>query len=352
MSSRSVIIQGALAALALLFAYATWQREPELTSGEVFVLDATKNDLQRIRFEDQEAKTWVELVKDRDSAGPFVTVRLSGYDNTGASMPAGHPGVQLKMPERLIRGSETAQRLFDKFAPLRGKRALGVLEASKAKELGLDTTKRFLEVTTRAGKRRFAIVPAPPGGSDPYLRDVQDNRVYVIDRPILTDLQAATTNLVERRLHNFRIEEVDRVVIIAGTKKREFIGSRIDQFPGIRLAPAEAPDKPDTTLKNWHDRIFGLFPTEVLGKGENPASGAPTVHLRLEYFSRGRPIGWAELARTKVPILPTPASGNAPPPPALTPEVLVRSEHSLGWYRVASDNNALLTEGETLVAKK
>jgi hypothetical protein len=343
-SSRSVVIQAGLALLALLFAYTTWQRQPELTSGEVFVLEVTKNDLQRVRFEDQEAKTWAELTKDKDAAGTFTTVRLSGYDNTGASVPAGHPGVVLKMPERLLRGSETAQRLFDKFAPLRGKRALGVLDAAKSKELGLDTTKKFLEINARGWKRRFAIVPAPPGGNDPYIKDVQDNRVYVVDRPILTDLQAATTNLVDRRLHAFRIEEVDRVVITGAGKRREFIGSRIEQFPGIRLAPVEAPDKSDATLKNWHDRIFGLFPTEVLGKGENPASGAPTVSLKLEYFSRGRPIGWAELARTKPPA----ASTGTPP----NPDVLVRSEHTLGWYRVASDSNALLTEGETLLQKK
>jgi hypothetical protein len=348
-SSRSVVIQGALAALALLFAYATWQRQPELTTGEVFVLEMTKNDLQRVRFEDQEAKTWAELNKDKDSRGAFVTVRLSGYDSTASAsaMPAGHPGVALKMPERLVRGSETAQRLFDKFAPLRGKRALGVLDGGKIKELGLDKTKKFLEISARGVKRRFAIVPAPPGGSDPYIKDVQDNRVYVIDRPILTDLQAATTNLVDRRLHAFRIEEIDRVVITRGDTKREYVGSRIEEFPGIRLAPAQTPDKPDATLKNWHDRIFGLFPTEVLGKGETPTSGAPAAALKLEYFSRGRPVGWTELARGKPAQQ---ASSSAATPPAA--EVLVRSEHTLGWFRLGSDSNALLTEGETLVAKK
>ena len=148
-----------------------------------------------------------------------MTVRLTGYDNTGASVPAGHPGIALKMPERLVRGNESAQRLFDRFAPLRGKRALGALDPAKPKELGLDKTKKFLEVNARGWKRRFAIVPAPPGGSDPYIRDVQDNKVYVIDRPILTDLQAATTNLVDRRLHAFRIEEVDRVVITGASKR-------------------------------------------------------------------------------------------------------------------------------------
>ena len=82
----------------------------------------------------------------------------------------------------------------------------------------------------------------------------------------------------------------------------------------------------------------------MLGKGEAPGSGAPTVNLKIEYFSRGRPIGWTELARTKPPA----ASTAAPP----TPDVMVRSEHTLGWFRVASDSHALLTEGETLAAKK
>jgi hypothetical protein len=352
MSSRSVMIQGALAALAMLFAYATWQRQPELTAGEVFVLDLTKNDLQKVRFEDQEAKTWNELTKERDASGNFVTVRLSGYDNTSSAMPAGHPGVVLKMPERLVRGSETAQRLFDKFAPLRGKRALGVLDGGKIKELGLDASKKFLEVTARGVKRRFAIVPAPPGGSDPYIKDVQDNKVYVLDRPILTDLQAATTNLVDRRLHAFKIEEIDRVVMTSGPKRKEFVASRIEEFPGIRLAPKETPDKPDATTKNWHDRIFGLFPTEVLGKGETPASGAPIVSLKLEYFSRGRLIGWVELGRITKSAEQTSSSSSTPPPPPPTPDVMVRSEHTLGWYRVTSDSNQLLTEGETLVNKK
>jgi hypothetical protein len=346
MNARSVGIQAALAFLALVFAYATWQREPELQASEVFVLDVTRTDLQKVRFEDKEAKTWVELARDKDEAGSFITVRMSGFDNTaaGGAVPSGHAPVVLKMPERMVRGSDTAMRLFERFAPLRGKRALGVLDAGKAKELGLDKAQKYLEITARGWKRRFAIVPAPPGGSDPYIRDVQDNRVYVVDRPILTDLQAATSNLVDRRLHMFRIEEVDRLVITGGGKRQEFKASRIENFPGIRLAPMGAPEKADATLKNWHDRIFGLFPTEVLGKGEVPAAGAPIVALKLEYFSRGRLIGWAEIART-----PPPAQSSGTPS---TPDVMVRSERTLGWFKLGGDAQTLLTEGETMLAKK
>ena len=123
------------------------------------------------------------------------------------------------------------------------------------------------------------------------------------------------------------------------------MAARIEDFPGIRLAPAATPDKPDATLKNWHDRVFGLFPTEVLGQGEVPAAGAPTSSSALEYFSRGRRIGWTELARSPAPAVSTTTA-------AAPVQGWARSEFTLGWFKLAGDAQALLTEAETLVAKK
>jgi hypothetical protein len=344
MTPRSVALQGGMAFLALILAYTTWQRSPELQAGEVFVIDSTKNDLEKIRFEDAESKTWTEVAKAKDAEGSFISVRLSGYDNTGLGLPSGHPGIALKQAERLVRGNETATRLFERFAPLRATRALGVLDASMVKDLGLDTTKKSIEVTTRGVKRRFGIVPAPPGGSDPYLQDQQDKKVYIVPRPVLSDLQSASSNLIERKLHNFRLEDIDHVTVESGGKKRELVGSRIEDFPGIRLAPAETPDKPDPTLKNWNDKVFGLFPSEVLGQGEVPAAGPPVVAVRVEYSSRGRHLGFVELARGATSAVSTTAPVKA--------DIYARSEFNLGWYRLAADSQNLVTEGENLVTKK
>jgi hypothetical protein len=344
-TGRGVAIQGGLALVALVLAYTTWQRPAETQAGEVFVVDITKNDLQKVRFEDQEAKSWSELAKGKDDEGAFITLRLSGFDSTGAALPSGHPGIALKQPERLIRANETGEKLFERFAPMRGQRSLGVLDAAKLKELGLDKTKKFVEITARGGKRRFAIVSAPPGGDNPYIQDAQDKKVYIVPRAVLSDLQAASTNLPERRLHSFRIEDVDKVTLSAGGKTRELVATRIEDFPGIRLAPAATPDKPDPTLKNWHDRVFSLFPTEVLGQGEVPASGAPNVVIKLEYFSRGRRIGWTELARSQAPAVSTTTA--APPI-----QGWARSEFTLGWFKLAGDAQALINEAETLVTKK
>jgi hypothetical protein len=344
-TGRSVAIQGGLALLVLVLAYTTWQRPPEKQAGEVFVLDLTKNDLDKVRFEDQEAKSWSELAKGKDDEGTFITLRLSGFDSTGAALPSGHPGIALKQPERLVRANETGAKLFEKFAPLRAQRSLGVLDAAKLKELGLDKTKKFVEITARGRARRFAIVSAPPGGDNPYIQDVGDKKVYIVPRAVMSDLQAASTNLPERRLHSFRIEDVDRVTLSSAGKTRELVAARIEDFPGIRLAPAATPDKPDATLKNWNDRVFSLFPTEVLGQGEVPAAGNPTVVIRVEYFSRGRRIGWTELARGSAPAVST-----ATAPPA-TPG-FARSEFTLGWFKLAGDAQSLINEAETLVAKK
>jgi hypothetical protein len=255
-------------------------------------------------------------------------------------MPSGHPSVPIKVPERTVRGNEGATNLFKKLAPLRATRALGTLDAAKLKDLGLDTTKKHLEIVGRGTRRRFAIAPAPPGGSDPYIRDEADGRVFIVSRSILTDLQSASVNLTERRLHSYPIEDIDRIVVTAGGKTKEYRGSRIGELPGIRLSPPGS-EKADETAKNWHDRVWNLFPSEVMGKGEVPASGQPKVAIRVEYFSRGHALGWVELAREAAP-----AESTAAPASNVT---YGRSDFSLGWMKMPADAGTLITEGEKLV---
>ncbi len=351
MNTRSMAIQGGLALAGLAAAYATWQRTPELASGEVFAFDVTKNDLEKIRFDDEEIKVWSQLARAKDSNGPIVSVRLSGTDASNVVFPSGHPSVAVKVPERLVRGNEAAERVFETFAPLRASRALGTLDAAILKDLGLDTTKKFIEISARGNKRRLAVVPAPPGGSDPYVRDTQDGRVYIIARNILSDLQAASVNLVERRFHTFRVEEVDRIDIAAADRKRQFVVTRNDEnLPGIRIAPKDAPDKFDLTLKNWHERIWNLFPAEVLGQDEVPPPGsAPLPAIRLTYFSRGRQLGWVEIARAGAPPPVAASSATAAPPSS---DIFGRSEVGLGWAKLPADAATLLSEGETLMGRK
>src|SRR5262249_50709054 len=160
MTGKGAALQGGFAACGLLLAYTTWQREPERAPGEVIVMEATRNEVRRVRFE--EGNRFVEL-EHNPSGEPAVLLRTSASTDG-------------KTPARTLRGNEQAQKTLESFAPLRATRALGALDAAKRKELGLDTTKKRLTIEARE-KRAFAV--ATPGYGSPYLKDERDGRVYV-----------------------------------------------------------------------------------------------------------------------------------------------------------------------------
>jgi hypothetical protein len=328
---KQLTVQGALALAGLLAAYFTWQRGIELAPGEVLVVDIGKNDLVGVRYEDREKSTWVELERMTDEAGSFTSVHLGPQEKpaVGAKPP-------VKTPERLVRGSDASEKSFGNFAPLRASRGLGNLDAEKLKALGLDTTQKRILLKLRNGTRTFTIAPAPPGGSDPYLRDETSGQVFIVGRSILSDFSSAASLLVERKVHAFRLEEADRMVATFGGTPRDYAITKGED--GVRLAPKSSPDKPDSALKTWHDRVFGVWPMEMLGKDEIPAEGTPQVELRIDYTLRGRRLGFIEIG--KVPAV---ASSND----STKDTLFVRSERTLGWAKLGPDGQTLLADAKT-----
>jgi hypothetical protein len=348
MTLRQVLVQASLAAAALVLAYFVWQRGPELAPDEAIALDIGKNDLVSVRFDDGEKTTWVELGRASDESGPFVTVQLGPQDKPASAKDAKPTAAKDKneaadkqperTPPRLVRGSDGAEKLFASFAPLRASRSLGVLGAGKLKELGLDAPKKRITLNLRGGQRTFAIVAAPPGGTLPYLRDEASGRVYVVARSFLSDFQTAASLLVERKAHAFRVEEADRLLVTLGETRREFVVTRSEEQ--VRLAPASAPDKPDAAVKTWHDKVFSLWPTEVLGQGEVLAEGVPQVALRVDYTLRGRRLGFVEIA--KVAAVASNAEAGKEP-------LFARNERTLGWVKLGSDAQNLLADAPALL---
>jgi hypothetical protein len=336
MRTRGAAIQGGLAALGLVAAYATWQREPERAPGEAVVFDLGKSDITKIRYED--GTKWVELEPkpagaDEDAARVWLRV---------SAKPDAKPQ---PIPERVLRGNDGAQRLVDKFAPLRATRALGTLEAAKLKEFGLAESKKKIEVTARGDKRVLVVGTSPFGVSDPYVKDERDGRVYVLGGGVLTDLDNAGVRLVDRALHTIKGQDFDALTVEAGGKKRELVQTSAETPLAAKLASKKTPQKPDELAKNWHDKVWRLIVTEALGKDELPAGGAPQPALRIEYTLRGKTRGFLELGRVNAP-----APANTSMPPAATVEIFGRSEHTAGWVKVPANAEDLLKEAEKVAA--
>jgi hypothetical protein len=332
MNVRGAAVQSGLAALGLVVAYTTWQREPERAPGEVIVVDVNKSDVKSVRIDDGAGKT-VELERRQEGRDeePRVWLKLS-------------PDVKLKKPAREVPGNEGADRLWDKFAPLRATRALGVLKADKLKELGLDAPKKKLELTARGVKHTFAIGSSPYGVSDPYVKDEQDGRVYVLGGGVINDLESAGTRLVDRQLHGFKPGDFDSVTVSAGGKSRTLQAPPAEnQFAAKLVSPKTG--KPDDLAKNWHDKVWRLMVTEVLGKGELPTAGTPEVACKVEYSWHGKPKGFVELGRIAAPPVASNVSA-----PANAGESWARSERAASWDKLPANAEDAIKECSKVAA--
>jgi hypothetical protein len=328
MNVRGAALQSGLAALGLVAAYATWQREPERAPGEAIVLDVNKGDIGKVRFDDGNGK-WVEL--DRRSEPGLDEPRVWLKVSEQKVPPA---------PSRELPGNDGATRLWEKFAPLRATRALGVLPADKLKELGLDAPKKQLEVTAKGEKHTFHVGSSPFNVSEPYVKDDKDGRVYVLGGGVISDLDAAGVRLVDRALHSFKPGEFDSVTVTAGDKKRELSAPPADS-PMLQKLVGKKSGKPDEMAKNWHDKLWRASSIETLGKGEQPKAGTPEIACKVEYGERGKQKGFIEIGRVSVAA---PTNVSTPTPPAATVENWARTEHTASWVKLPSSAEDVVKE--------
>jgi hypothetical protein len=348
MTGRAAAVQGGLAAIGLLVASLTWQREPEHAPGSATVIDATKNDVTQVHYTDEhntvdftrghgdkEPPVWIHLVPSADEA-KTPTKTPTKTDPKQPPKPKTPPA-----PPRDLLGGEPATKVLDQFAPLVSPRAFGQLDAGKLKELGLEAPTRKLDVTVKGELRHYVIgQPEKAPGGESFLRDTGDGRVYLMPRGMLSDLQNPS-HLIDRRLHAFEQGDFDRMVLAAGGKSKEYVQLDREARAKATFAPAKTPDKPDQMAKNWHDAVWRVFPAEILGRGEDPTGGKPTVVLRVDYYDGKTAVGFMELAREE--------SGSGVSEEAPSGDVYARTEHTAGWLKLHTGAQ-LLADAQKLIA--
>lgn len=335
MKLSSTLVHGGLALAALGFAYATWQREPEATGESVIVLDASRKDLTAVRYDD--ASKWIELRPMKEGDGVWVKigekepVKGPGVDagTTSTALDGGTVTPEpVKPPDRELRGNEFAEKLFKRFAPLRAARALGTLDGSKLGELGLQSPVRTVEVKLRSRSEKYDVGASGLGISSPYLRG-QDGRVFLLGGGVISEFDMGQGRLVDRDLHDFTSSEYDGLRVTSGGKTREFVVVAGATTAQNKLAPTESPKVPDDFAKNWHDKVWRSFATELLGRGEAIPAEAKAV-FRVDYLRKGEAVGFFEYAPAEKAIY-------------------ARTEHTAGWVKLSPGGEGLAIEADRVV---
>ena len=378
MRRQAVVLQAAVAAGALALAAWTWLSPPTpVVAGAVAATDFKAGEVTAVRYDD--GSHAVDVVRNMPGA-PGVRVRvarspsLSGPDagtpsdggvpapdDAGVVRPDAGPAVRLDggvvrgrdggvesvlqalrdlppPPDREYRGNELAEQLLDRVAPLMATRDLGKLDPDRLGQMGLGATTKTLRIEassgavsrgTSSGSPGRSVqfrVSTPPGAAGTYLLGT-DGRVWVVADALTQDLSAASSRLVDRRLHTFKPDDPDTLTLVSEGRTRSYVVRRIQGMN--KLAPVDSPDSPSAEATLWADRVWRLQPVELLGKGEVPREGTPQPQFRLEYLRNRRPLGHLEVAR----------AGN---------ETYVRTENTVGWVRLPAGSGTLAEQAEHL----
>ena len=299
MTGRAAAIQGGLAAVGLLAAlrHLAARAGARARRGDGDRRDQDRTS-RRVHYDGrrQRASTSSAARRAARTAGldctwsPSRRPRRSQQTPTRSRRPSRRrPSRAPPAPPRDLAGADDARKLLDQFAPLVSPRAFGVLDAAKLKELGLDAPTRKLDVTVKGDVRHYVIgQPDEGAGGEAFLRDTA-RRARLPDAA--RDARRAAeprSHLVDRRLHSFEPGDFDRMCCRRAASRRSTCSSDREARAKAGFAPAKTPDKRDQMAKNWHDAALAAFPTEILGKGEEPAGGKPTVAAARRLLRRAR----------------------------------------------------------------
>jgi hypothetical protein len=305
--ARSTALQGGLALAGLVAAYVTWQRPKDSFKSEsVVVVDATKNSLERVRYEDGLRAVTIEK-KDRllvtlaylpgkrpviDAGTTFFEADAGadgGVDGGSTVLVSAKPAEPV--PDRTVFANDRADTLWARLTPFEGTRALGKMPKEKLDEVGLANSERKLELQVSGVSHRFTISRAVPGLIG------KSGDVFLISSSLFNELDPNSQLLVDRRFHLFKPSEFDSFTVKAADKSVAFLQTGADIPQTAKVARASTPDKAEELVKNWHEKVWNrLIVTEVLSQGELPKAGAPEVQLRIDYTLKGQPKGFLELA--------------------------------------------------------
>ena len=335
---RGLLLHFALLAAALVLALFFWLRDerPDAKARQmVQVWPGSPEQVERISWESEKANVMLEAKQDEVGrwfvgSNERTVVRLKESESepeAGApaeDAPAEADAGAARKPTSESRRETTrfvsvgvADKLARSLAPLQAFRAIGQLDAARAAEFGFDKPAGTVRVTIAGQQHGLIIGGATPGAGGYYAKHEATGQVYAVPGEIGRNLMHADSRLLERDLHEWKMDEISRVVVAAGDARRELV--RVEGKKGAWADPSN-PSQQDETAGNWMSKLDMLRTMKHVQQ-----AGPAQAVVRVEYFDGQKPRGFAELARR-------PGTGKHP-------EYLVRTEYTR-WHAMVFRSTA------------
>lgn len=326
MIPKGLLVHTGIFVVASTLALHAWTRGEDKSKQDatIEIWGGAPTTIQRIEFENNKRKVTLEAQSD-DNGQYFVGTLLRAKAAKSDAPPNPHQPApttpdlnDAKAEKETVRfvGVTESKALSEKLAPMKALRLLGKFDEKRLPEFGFDQDHGTMRVTVSGKTHQLALGGDTPGGTDSYARDLDSGEGYVISGGITQPLQQAESRLIERDLHAFTMDDVERVRVIKGGASREL--SKHPEQKGFWSNPT-TPEAKDETASNWMSKLERVRVTTYLEKPEPPVKAEDLV-MRVEYLGRGgKKLGFIELA------------GRPPQAGAEQSEFCVRTEHTR-WY--------------------
>jgi hypothetical protein len=252
MKDRSAWLHGALAVLASVLAWIAW-RAPEATEEkeEVVILDA--GPVAGLRFHEERYDIEVDTRR--------ITVRKT--DDVAKVYPL----------------SERGAEVLASFSPLKGVRSLGKLAGERLKELGLESPEGTVTLLSGGKETVLQVGDATYGTGNRYVL-AADGTVSLVQATLLSSLRHGAAALQDKSVLGVKPTDVERVVIEAGSRRREAVQRNRESEKEAFFADPGAPDQKLETLTNWMDRVLKL---RIMDVGQPAPEGAATLRVTFHH---------------------------------------------------------------------
>jgi hypothetical protein len=234
-----------------------------------------------------------------------------------------------------FKGNKSVEELMKGLANLAAVRALGKVDGDKLKAFGLVDSKKSLTLVAGSSPRVFVIGGNTYGNMDMYLQSKEDGRVYVVRPRLLQDFQYAEFRLMDRGLHSFENNEIERATVSTpDAKKRVLVQQNRRDPAGSFWADEATPQQRKDLFRNWMTKVLGLRVLEYANPEKKPEGLKPI--LLVEYGAAGKPLGYLRLFRREG-ALPLPKPGAAP-----------STDEAGDYYAVTENSRSLVKLGKPM----
>ncbi len=279
--NRSLIVYAALLVGSLGWAYQTWTHVDELALAEkVVILPGKPDQLTSVVYRAKDLELTLEL--HHDEHGRYAWAHA--VPQPGAEPPPAPPGAEPPPPPepedfKVGRAGDTA---LEGLAPFVAKRRLEGVSETDLADLGLAEPEATLEIT-REGKdpKVFELGGNVFGGANVYVRDPDDQAIYLVEAKLIAPLRSGARTLADRDVTGVDERKAERVTLRVGERQASFEQHNPDDVEAKYWSVVGSEEQsPEGTA--WVDKVLRLRSSRYVPEGEVPTDLAPAFSYRVQ----------------------------------------------------------------------